>query len=99
MKRLTPQLYRDGHGTPLLVFGRGRKYFFAVRPETTIKVVRLETLRGLVELERKGKPYPPRRAASYWLNKSARDVTKAAKAILRGLVARRDNGGNNQEGK
>lgn len=84
-----PQVLADG-SRPLIVFARGRtKYHAVAARETDIALITLDSLRGLHELRRKGEPYPPRRAASYWLNHDYRPVAKRAKAVLAGLVARR----------
>lgn len=88
MPKITPQVFRDANGRPLIVFAKGRTLYHAVKADDTIKLDTLETLRGLVPLEYKGQDYPPKRAASFWLNRSTREITKRAKAVLRGLVAR-----------
>jgi len=85
-----PQVLVDGNGRPILVFSKGRTKFHAVAArDRDIAVVALDTLRGLRELTRRGDPYPPRRAASFWLNHDFRPPTKRARAILRRLVTRR----------
>lgn len=90
MKTFTPQVLVDANGRPLIVFAKGRLLYHAVAARhTDIAVVTLETLRGLREVQRKGEPYPPRRCASFWLNKDHREVTKRARQVLRGLVARK----------
>ena len=80
---------RDGNGRPYIVFARGRALYHAVQAEDTIRLITLPNLRGLVPLERKGCPYPPKRAASFWLNHTDREITKRARQVLRGLVARK----------
>lgn len=89
MEKFEPVVLRDGHSTPFLVFAKGRKLYHAVTADTMIRIASIETLRGLVPLERRGEPYSPRRAASFWLNHSVRPITARAKVVLRGLVARR----------
>jgi hypothetical protein len=85
-----PVVLADEHRRPVLVFARGRTKFHAVvATDTAITLAKLETLRGLVSLERRGEPYPPRRAASFWLNHDCRPITKRARAVLRGLVAKK----------
>lgn len=91
MKTFPPQvLVPAAGGHPLIVFAKGRtKYHAIAARDTDIALVTLDTLRGLRELERRGEPYPARRAASFWLNHDHRPITKRARQILRGLVARR----------
>jgi hypothetical protein len=85
-----PVVLADEHRRPVLVFARGRTKFHAVvATDTAITLAKLETLRGLVSLERRGEPYPPRRAASFWLNHDCRPITKRARAVLRGFVAKK----------
>jgi hypothetical protein len=80
----------DEHRRPVLVFARGRTKFHAVAAsDHAIRLVALDTLRGFVELSRNGEPYPPRRAASYWLNHASRPITKRARAVLRSLVTKK----------
>ena len=88
MPKISAQVFRDGNGRPMIVFAKGRTLYYAVVAGDTIKLDTLNTLRGLVPLEYKGSEYPPKRAASYWLNHSTREITKRAIAVLRGLVAR-----------
>ena len=82
-------VYLDHNAQPLLVFAKGRTKFHAIQADTTIRLVTLDTLRGLREATYRGDPYPPRRAASFWLNHSSREITKRAKNVLRSLVARK----------
>lgn len=89
MTKLQPVVLQNQNSVPFLVFAKGRKLYHAVTADTMIRVVSLETLRGLDQVMRKGEPYPPRRAASHWLNHDHRVITQRAKAILRGLVARK----------
>ena len=85
-----PQVLVDQGGRPLLVFRKGRtKYHAVVARSSDIALVTLDTLRGLREVQRRGEPYPARRCASFWLNRDHRPITKRAKQILRGLVARK----------
>ena len=89
MKDFTPRVLADG-ARPMIVFAKGRtKYHAIVARDSDIALVTLDSLRGLRELTRNGEPYPPRRAASFWLNHDFREPTKRAKQVLRGLVARR----------
>ena len=84
-----PQVFVDHNSRPVLVFDKGRTKYHAVAAEDTkITLVSLDSLRGLVECQRKGQPYPPKRAASFWLNRDHREITKRAREVLRGLVAR-----------
>jgi hypothetical protein len=84
-----PQVLANG-SRPLIVFRKGRTKFHAVAArETDIALVTLDSLRGLRELTRHGEPYPAKRCASYWLNKDYRPIAKRAKAVLRGIVARK----------
>lgn len=89
MPGFTPRVYLDENARPLLVFARGRTRYHAIIAADTIKRDTLESLRGLTPLKYKGDEYPPRRAASFWLNHSTREITKRARAVLRGLVARK----------
>jgi len=83
-----PQVLLDHNARPLIVFGKGRTLYSAVVADTTIKLVKLETLRGYRQATLKGEPYPVRRAASYYLNHTDRPITDRAKLVLRGLVRR-----------
>ena len=87
--RYQSAVYLDYNAQPLIVFAKGRTKFHAVAADTTIRLVSLPTLRGLREAQYRGEAYPPRRAASFWLNHTQRDITKRAKQILRGIVARK----------
>lgn len=89
MSPFTPGVYLDHNRRPVLVFARGRLKYHAVEARDTVRLVQLDTLRGLVPATLREEPYPPRRAASYWLNHSAREITPRARAVLRTLVARR----------
>ena len=83
------QVFRDANSRPLLVFAKGRTLYHAViADDTTIKLTMLDSLRGLTPLTYREEDYPPKRAASFWLNHSVREITRPAKAILRNLVAR-----------
>lgn len=88
MPPFEPIVMLDAHSVPYLVFRKGRRLFHAVTADPRIRIVSLETLRGLRLAHRKGQPYPPRRAASFWLNHSVFPITARAKAVLRGLVRR-----------
>jgi hypothetical protein len=89
-RKFTPVVMMPkGSSVPYLVFAKGRARYHAVTADTMIRLVKLDTLRGLVEIRYKGKPYPPRRCASFWLNHGHRPITGRAKAVLRGLVARK----------
>jgi hypothetical protein len=90
----SPQVLIDPNGRPLILYARGRKKFHAVAANGKIRLVALDSLRGLRPLQRNGAPYPARRAASYWLNHDHREITARAKLVLRSLVARRTNGTN-----
>jgi hypothetical protein len=85
-----PQVLIDHNARPLLVFRRGRtKYHAIAARDTDIALVTLDTLRGLAPLKRRDDEYPPRRVASFWLNHDHRHITKRARQVLRGLVARK----------
>lgn len=85
-----PEVLRNANGQPMIVFAKGRNLFHVVEAtDTAIKVATLPTLRGLQPVELHGDPYPPKRAASFWLNKGYREITPRARLILRGLVARK----------
>lgn len=89
MEKIAPVVLLNFRSEPCLVFAKGRKNFHAVAAQgRVIHLVTFDTLEGLRPAERKGKPYPPRRAASFWLNHSSREITKRAKQVLRGLVKR-----------
>lgn len=94
MATFHPQVFRyrdeDNAIRPALVFHKGRKLYHAVvATHDAIKVATFETLRDLEPLQRRGEDYPPRRAASFWLNHDVRPVSKRALQVLRGLVARK----------
>lgn len=91
MSAFTLQVYLDHNAQPLLVFARGVRSskYHAIEAGTTIRLTTLDTLRGLREAAYKGAPYPPKRAASFWLNHSTREITKRAKLVLRTIVARK----------
>lgn len=85
-----PQVLVDEHRRPLIVYAKGRiKYHAVAAEDTRITLVELDSLRGLTQALRKGEPYPPRRAASFWLNRDHREITKRAKDVLRSLVSRK----------
>lgn len=85
-----PQVLVDEHARPLIVFSKGRTKFHAIAArDRDIALVDLDTLRGLRQLERRGEPYPARKAASFWLNHDFRCPTKRARQVLRSLVARK----------
>lgn len=93
MKPFTPIVMRrrddEQQHRPIIVFQKGRVLYHAVAADDTIKLITLDSLRNCVEMLRPdGATYPPKRAASYWLNHSGRSITKRAKAVLRGLVSR-----------
>lgn len=91
MTQVTPQVFLDHNARPLLVFRKGRvKYHAVAARDTTIALVTLDTLRGLRPATRKGEDYPPRRAASFWLNHDCRHITKRARQVLRAMVARKE---------
>lgn len=90
MKTYGPEVLRNANGRPLIVFGKGRALFHVVEATgSAIKLATVPTLRGLQPVELRGNPYPPKRAASFWLNKDYREITPRARSILRGLVARK----------
>lgn len=89
MSNYPAAVYLDHNAQPLIVFARGRTKFHAVEAGVIIRLVQLDTLRGLREAIYRGDPYPPRRAASFYLNHTNREITKRAKCVLRGLVARK----------
>jgi hypothetical protein len=88
----TVVLVRDeeNRSTPMIVFARGRTKHHAVAARSAdIALVTLDSMRYATPLLRNGAEYPPKRAASFWLNHDHRPVTKRARAVLRGLVARK----------
>jgi hypothetical protein len=88
--RYEPVVLADEHRRPMIVFAKGRvKYHAVAALPNAIALVALDSLRGLVEVKRKGEPYPARRAASYWLNRDFRPITKRAKSVLKTLVSRK----------
>lgn len=91
MKAFDPVVLLDGHADPYLVFGRGRKLYHAVHAhDHVVQLVTLPSLDGMRPALYKGKPYPPRKAASFWLNRSRREIaSRRLKQILRGMVARK----------
>lgn len=88
--KFQPVVMLNHHSDGVLVFAKGRTRYHAVEANGgVIHIVSLDTLRDLRPAERKGKPYPPKRCASFWLNHSTRSITKRAKQVLRGLVSRK----------
>ena len=92
--RFVPQVfaYRDeDHSLRFaLVFRQGRTLYHAVTATSSeIKLTTFPTLRGFSLAQYKGDEYAPKRAASFWLNHDHRPITKRARAILRGIVARK----------
>lgn len=87
-----PQVMLDRNSRPVLVYSKGRIKYHAVLADSKIRLVELESLRGFAHAMRRGEPYPPKRAASFWLNHDHREITKRAKDVLRELVARRADG-------
>ena len=88
MNAFPTAVYLDHNAQPLIVFSKGRTKFHAVAANGTISLVTLDTLRGLREATYRGDAYPPRRAASFWLNHGQRPITKRAENVLRALVSR-----------
>lgn len=89
-EKYQPAVLIDEHARPLIVFTRGRTKYHAVKAdETSITLVALDTLRGYRELQRNGAAYPVKRCASRWLNHDWRPITSRARAVLKGLVARK----------
>ena len=89
MKRYGPLVLQDQNSRPVLVFAKGRvKYHAVVATDQRITLDALDSLRGLKPVERKGQPYSPKRAASFWLNHDHREITARARQVLRGLVSR-----------
>jgi len=86
--RFVPQVLRDANARPFIVFNKGRTLWNAVEVNDKIKLVKLDSLRDLQPMLLKGEPYPPRKAASFYLNRDHREITKRAKAILKALVCR-----------
>jgi hypothetical protein len=95
VNQFSPIVMMDRQSVPFLVFARGRKNYHAIKADTMIRIASIETLRGLAPVLRKGEPYPPRRAASYWLNHDHRTITGRAMRVLRGLVSRKKRGARN----
>lgn len=90
MNAYGPAVLRNANGRPLIVFGKGRTLFHVVEAaRSMIRLNKLPTLRGMQPVELHGSPYPPKRAASFWLNKDYREITPRAKSVLRGIVARK----------
>ena len=90
MTDFTPQVLLDSNARPLIVFRKGRvKYHAVAAGDTSITLVELDSLRYYRPLERNGVPYPPKRAASRWLNHDHRTITKRAERVLKSLVARK----------
>lgn len=87
--RYVPAVFLDRNRRPLLVFARGRVKFHAISVQEVIKPITLDSLRDLVPAKYRDGDYPPKRAASFWLNHTERPITPRAKAVLRGLVARK----------
>ena len=92
MSPFTPQVLIDSNARPLIVFKKGRTKYHAVAADVRISIVALDSLRPYRALDHQGAPYPPRKAASYWLNHSTREITKRARQVLQGLVARKPKG-------
>ena len=96
--RFTPQVfvYRDDENARhiALVFRKGRTLYYAVvAKRSAITLETFPSLRGFdplpVGLANCDGIYQPRKAASFWLNHDHRPITTRARAVLRGLVARR----------
>jgi len=97
--RFTPQVlvYRDEEENVryvALVFRKGRTLYHAiVAKRNAITLEAFPTLRGFdplpVGLANCDGIYQPRRAASFWLNHDHRPITARARAVLKGLVARK----------
>ena len=90
--RFVPQVFRyrdeDNSARFALVFRKGRVLYHAiVSLEAEIKLATVPSLRGFAPLD-----YPARQAASFWLNHDHRPITKRARAVLKGLVARKPKG-------
>ena len=95
--RFIPQVfaYRDEDNARrfALVFRRGRTLYHAiVATSDAIKLETFQTLRGMALAQYRGDDYAPKRAASRWLNHDHRPIANRARAILRGLVARKPRG-------
>jgi hypothetical protein len=95
--KFVPQVYRyvdtDNAHRVALVFRKGRtKYHAVVALHDKITLEAFAHLRGFVPLGHRGGEYPAKRAASFWLNRDHRPLTKRAKAVLKGLVARKPRG-------
>lgn len=93
-RNFNPVVLQDHNRRPLIVFAKGRTLYHAVAVEHDgITLVKLDTLRGLTPVAKgvhaPDDPYPVKRAASFYLNKTWRPCTKRAKAVLKGLVARK----------
>jgi hypothetical protein len=86
-----PQVLIDSCARPVLVYAKGRKKFRAVvATKSSIRLTTLPSLFGLRPLIAYGeKATTPKHCASFWLNHDFRACTKGAKAVLRGLVARK----------
>ena len=88
MKTYAPQVLLNHAGGVFIVFAHGRTKYSAIHANGSIHIVTLNTLRGLTPAERRGEPYSPKRAASYWLNHSAQPMHPRARKVLRSLVRR-----------
>ena len=97
--RFAPQVlvYRDDEENVryvALVFCKGRTLYHAiVARRNAITLETFPSLRGFdplpVGLANCDGIYQPRKAASFWLNHDHRPIAKRARAVLRGIVARK----------
>jgi hypothetical protein len=93
--KFVPQVfnYRDEDNSIrlALIFRRARTLYHAVvATHNAIKLETFDTLRGFQPaLTRDYEAYPVRKAASFWLNRDHRPIATRARAVLKGLVARK----------
>jgi hypothetical protein len=86
--RATTQVLFDGSRS-MIVFSVKRKYAYAVAMGDTIRLVKLDGLRGLRPVIYRDKPYPVKRAVRIYL-RSTQPKTKRAAQVLRGLLRRKN---------
>ena len=91
MKNFQPVILLDYNTRPYLVYAKGRIHYRAVSAanEALIKLVKLDDIRFMRQAMYKGQPYPPKRAASFWLNHATRPISDGAKVVLKHFVQRK----------